>query len=112
MSAAPFTMASPRGCSELFSADAVNCKSLSSSMLAAITSVTSGFPSVIVPVLSKMMVWILWVVSRASPPFMRIPFSAPLPVPTMMAVGVASPKAHGQAMTRTEIKVLMAKAKL
>ncbi len=28
-----------------------------------------------------------------------MPFSAPLPVPTMMAVGVARPMAHGQAMT-------------
>ena len=28
---------------------------------------------------------------------------APLPVPTMMAVGVASPNAHGQEMTNTEM---------
>ena len=34
---------------------------------------------------------------------MRMPFSAPLPVPTMMAVGVARPSAHGQAMTMTAV---------
>ena len=32
---------------------------------------------------------------------MRIPFSAPIPLPTIKAVGVARPKAHGQAITRT-----------
>ncbi len=40
---------------------------------------------------------------------MRMPCSAPLPVPTMMAVGVASPKAQGQAITNTGIKTLRAK---
>ena len=33
--------------------------------------------------------------------FMRMPWDAATPVPTMTAVGVASPRAHGQAMTRT-----------
>ncbi len=33
---------------------------------------------------------------------MRIPCAAPLPVPTIMAVGVASPKAHGHEITKTE----------
>ena len=32
---------------------------------------------------------------------MRIPSFAPRPVPTMRAVGVASPSAHGQAMITT-----------
>ncbi len=35
---------------------------------------------------------------------MKIPDDAPTPVPTIMAVGVAKPKAHGQAITKTEIK--------
>ena len=39
--------------------------------------------------------------SSASPPRMRIPASAPRPVPTMIAVGVARPIAHGQAMITT-----------
>jgi len=36
---------------------------------------------------------------------MRIPFSAPFPVPTMIAVGVARPRAQGQAMTSTATKL-------
>ena len=41
---------------------------------------------------------------------MRTPCSAPIPVPTMMAVGVASPSAQGQAMVRTATKTVSAKA--
>lgn len=59
-------------------------------------SVTFGRPSVMVPVLSMTTVSMAWAVSRASPDLMRIPFSAPLPVPTMMATGVARPRAHGR----------------
>ncbi len=49
------------------------------------------------------MVSIDFAASNGSPPLTRIPYSAPLPVPTMMAVGVASPKAQGQAMTITDV---------
>ena len=70
-------------------------------------SVTTGAPSVIVPVLSSTTVWMRWVSSSAAPPLMRMPFSAPLPVPTMMAVGVARPSAQGQAMTSTAVKMVM-----
>ncbi len=38
-----------------------------------------------------------------------IPFSAPFPVPTIIAVGVASPRAHGQAIISTATNVLSAK---
>src|SRR5699024_1545580 len=41
----------------------------------------------------------------ASPLLIKTPFSAPLPVPTIIAVGVAKPKAHGQAITRTEMVI-------
>ena len=41
--------------------------------------------------------------SNVSPPFMRTPDLAPTPVPTITAVGVASPKAHGQDITKHEI---------
>ena len=37
----------------------------------------------------------------AAPLRIKIPFSAPFPLPTISAVGVASPNAHGQAMTST-----------
>ena len=36
------------------------------------------------------------------------PNSAPLPVPTMIAVGVANPSAQGQAITMTDIKAISA----
>ena len=42
---------------------------------------------------------------------MRMPRSAPRPVATMMAVGVARPRAHGQAMIRTATAFTMAVAK-
>ena len=65
------------------------------------TSVTRGLPSVSVPVLSS-------TTARTEPePLERLGVaeqhagSAPLPVPTMIEVGVASPSAHGQAMIRT-----------
>ena len=71
-------------------------------------SVTSGLPRVKVPVLSRRTVLNLWARSSASPERMRMPFSAPLPVPTTMAVGVAKPMAHGQAITNTATVLMMA----
>ncbi len=53
------TIASPRGCSEPFSAEAANCSNLVSSRRpVGIISVITGFPSVIVPVLSNTTVFI------------------------------------------------------
>ena len=69
------------------------------------TSVTRGLPSVIVPVLSSTTTSSLCAVSSAAPSRMSTPFSAPLPVPTMIAVGVASPRAHGHAITSTATKL-------
>src|SRR5680860_1530732 len=40
-----------------------------------------------------------------------MPYSAPFPVPTMIAVGVAKPKAQGQAIISTATKASMAKVK-
>ena len=37
----------------------------------------------------------------ASAPLNRMPFCAPMPVPAMMALGVARPTAQGQEMTST-----------
>ena len=63
---------------------------------------TAGFPAVRVPVLSV----IRWVIfsarSIASAFFTKIPFWAPLPTPTMIDIGVASPRAQGQALIKTE----------
>ena len=103
--AALFKMAEASGCSDSFSAIAASLmisSSVNPEVLSTMrTSVTSGSPLVRVPVLSKTTVSIFWVLSRYSPPLMRIPFSAPFPAPTTIAAGVANPKAHGQAIMRT-----------
>ena len=107
-SSAFFTIASPNGCSDPFSALAASINNSSSEISSAIISVTTGFPSVIVPVLSKTIVLIWCAVSNASPPFIRTPCSAPFPVPTIIAVGVASPNAQGHAITSTAINIVSA----
>ena len=68
-----------------------------------VNSTTSGSPLVSVPVLSMTTVWIRADVSSADAFLNRMPRSAPRPVPTMIAVGVASPNASGQVMTTTVI---------
>ena len=65
-----------------------------------------------VPVLSSTTVSTRCAVSRLSPDLMRIPCSAPRPVPTIMAVGVARPSAHGQEITSTAIPDASAKLKV
>ena len=55
------------------------------------------------PVLSKTMVVREWIFSRTSADLIKIPNDAARPVPTITAVGVASPRAQGQAITRVEI---------
>ncbi len=72
-------------------------------------SETTGRPNVSVPVLSSTTVSIRPAASRASPPRMRTPSSAPLPVPTMIAVGVARPMAQGQAMITTPMNAVRAR---
>jgi len=105
-------MASARGCSERASTEAAIRITRSLAVPGAVsTSVTRGSPTVRVPVLSKTTMVSLWAFSRLSPPLMRIPFSAPIPVPTMTAVGVARPMAQGQAMIRTETKFRRARVK-
>ena len=65
------------------------------------TSVSAIRPVVTVPVLSSTMVSTRRVVSSTSGPLIRMPSCAPRPVPTRIAVGVARPIAHGQAMIST-----------
>ncbi len=83
--------------------------SLSSDVLTSTTLTTAGSPFVIVPVLSKTTVSILCALSKCSALLIRMPDSAPLPVPTMMAVGVARPREQGQAITRTAVKARIAR---
>ena len=72
---------------------------------------TYGLPCVIVPVLSKIIVSMLVSFSNASPDLIRMPNSAPFPVPTITATGVASPKAHGQDMTKIATAIRKANEK-
>ncbi len=74
-------------------------------------SVTAGFPSVMVPVLSSTIVSSFVAVSRASLFLNKTPLSAPFPVPAIIAVGVARPSAHGQAITSTATILIMAGTK-
>ena len=105
--AAARTMASPSGCSDPCSAAAASARTSSSDTPSdGVTSVTSGRPTVRVPVLSKTIVSQRWSSSRAAALLMSTPNSAPRPVPTMIAVGVASPIAHGHAMTSTATAVV------
>ncbi len=108
-SSAAASTAVASGCSLPRSAAATSRSSPSSSRSPApsnsTTSVTLGLPSVMVPVLSSTTVSSLCAVSSALPSRMSTPFSAPLPVPTMMAVGVARPRAQGHAMTSTATKL-------
>ena len=98
------TTARASGCSDLLSsASAEVSSSFSVIPSAGRTSVTFGRPSVTVPVLSSAMIFALPVSSRETAVLNRMPFFAPRPLPTIMATGVARPRAQGQEMTRTEI---------
>ena len=101
-SVAAATMASASGCSERASTEAARHSTTCPSAPGAGVKDTSSIrPSVTVPVLSRT-TWATWrVASRTSPPLMITPRLAPRPVPTMIAVGVARPRAHGQAMMST-----------
>jgi len=67
-------------------------------------SVTFGFHWVMVQVLSKTIAFILQAVSNGSHHLIRIQFLAHIQVHTIIAVGVASHKAQGQAITITAAK--------
>ena len=99
---APFTMAAAKGCSLERSRLATSCSRPDSSMPGwGMTELSVGLPSVRVPVLSMMSVSTLPNISNASALRIKIPARAPRPVPTIIAMGVASPRAHGQATIRT-----------
>ena len=66
-----------------------------------ITFSTDGFPSVMVPVLSIMIISIEFIFSSDSAFLISIPDCAPLPTPTITDIGVARPRAQGQAMIST-----------
>lgn len=94
------------GCSLLISAVPTIANNLTIEQIFSLTNkqifVTAGTPLVKVPVLSNTIDFTLCAFSSGSEPLMRIPFRAPTPVPTMTAVGVANPKAQGQAIAKTD----------
>ena len=104
-SAAARTTALPIGCSLPRSAEAASCRrnlwcpcpSLSRAMM----SVSVNSPCVKVPVLSRTTADNFPARSNDSVFLKRMPRCAPMPVPTITAVGVASPNAHGHAITST-----------
>jgi len=61
---------------------------------------------VIVPVLSVIKTFALFMLSRASAFFIKIPDCAPLPTPTITDIGVANPNAHGQAIINTAMALI------
>src|SRR3989344_5820977 len=73
--------------------------------------VNCGFPWVRVPVLSKITVSILLAISNEAASLIKIPREAALPEETIMAIGVASPRAQGQAIIKTATKFTRAKVK-
>ena len=74
-----------------------------------LTPTRRGLPSVSVPVLSTTSVSIFSISSSASAFLTRTPAWAPRPVPTMIDIGVASPRAQGQAMISTATALTSAK---
>ena len=99
------------GCSLFFSREAARHSRRSRSASSGRMSVTRGQPSVTVPVLSRAMIFVRPAPSRAAAVLYRIPFFAPVPLPTIMATGVARPRAQGQLMTSTEMARATEKAK-
>ena len=67
---------------------------------------------VTVPVLSSTTISTFPASSRETAVLKRIPFFAPKPLPTIIATGVASPRAQGQLMTNTEIPRAKVKPKV
>ena len=122
MSFASSVTAFAKGCSLFFSREAAyfnsSFLSIADSLEASfetlstqgMISVTTGCPSVTVPVLSNAIICILPAASSAAAVLYSIPCFAPTPLPTIMATGVASPSAHGQLITSTEIALATAKA--
>ncbi len=101
-SAAAVATAVAMGCSEACSRAPARRRASSSVVpWAAWTASRVIRPVVTVPVLSRTTVSTRRVFSRTSGPLMRMPSWAPRPVPTIRAVGVARPSAHGQAMIST-----------
>ena len=111
--AARRTTAPANGCSlSASNAAAKRSNSAASTPSAGQISVTSGVPCVIVPVLSSATICVLPHSSKAEAVLNKMPCLAPIPLPTMIATGVARPSAHGQLITSTDMARASAKPPL
>jgi hypothetical protein len=103
-------IASAKGCSECFSRAYKIFKYFSLStfefQLSNFNSTTFGFPFVIVPVLSKTTKSTFDNFCKLSAFFTSIQFKADFHTQIVTAIGVASHIAHGQATTKTAIKLI------
>ena len=68
----------------------------------AIICCTAGLPSVRVPVLSTTSTSTFSINSKPSASLINTPSRAPRPMPTIIEIGVAKPKAQGHAIIKTE----------
>ena len=106
---APATIAAARGCSLARSRLAASRNSRTSSKSFAGWMLTRwGFPSVSVPVLSTTRVSTFRMNSIASAFLKSTPMVAPLPIATMIDIGVANPSAQGQAIINTATALIRA----
>jgi len=95
------TIAAASGCSERLSTAAAAARRSSADVPAnAITSVTTGFPVVSVPVLSNAMARTRPSVSRKVLPLNRMPLRAPLDSAERRVGIIEAASAHGDATTR------------
>ncbi len=109
-SCAPSRTASANGCSDPRSNAAASASTSSPDLSdREMTSVNFGRPSVRVPVLSTIRVSTLAMRSRASASLIKTPACAPRPAAVVIEIGVARPRAQGQAIIRTETAEAMAK---
>ena len=99
---AALAMARATGCSLACSSAPANLRtSLRFAPDATTTSTSCITPVVIVPVLSNTTVSMRRVLCKTSTPLITMPICAARPLPTINAVGVASPRAQGQAIINT-----------
>ena len=105
-------MASATGCSDCASTAAIRARVPERSKpCVVIKSVSVGWPSVTVPVLSSAMISTSLRCCSASPLRNNTPISAARPVPTIIEVGVAKPIAQGHAIIRTDTPATNAKVR-
>ena len=109
LSVAPSTIAAASGCSLPRSSPAARASIVVSSHGSlALTETSLGFPRVRVPVLSTTSVSTFLSVSIVSAFLKSTPTVAPLPLATIIDIGVARPRAHGQAMINTATALIRA----